>query len=86
MAHLLLSFTTTKTGRSNRSNVEGSVYLKLWLSTREDRGCSEEDDTMNAIEEHRKIYSVIADYYLNRYAALVRQILFVATFFHGIHD
>ena len=52
-------------GRSNRSNVDGSIHLKLWLSSREDRGFSEEDDTMNAIEEHKKIYTVFIQHYLN---------------------
>lgn len=31
-------------GRSNRSAVQGKIRLKLWLSTREDRGISEEDE------------------------------------------
>ena len=46
--------------------MEGSVYLKLWLSTREDRGLNEEDDTLNAIEEHKNIYSVVSEHFLNR--------------------
>lgn len=32
--------------RSQRSNVQGRIRLKLWLSTREDRGTSEEDNFM----------------------------------------
>ncbi|XP_039440945.1 BAI1-associated protein 3 isoform X3 [Culex pipiens pallens] len=32
--------------RSNRSSVQGRIRLKLWLSTREDRGTSEEDNTL----------------------------------------
>lgn len=30
--------------RSHRSVVQGRIKLKLWLSTREDRGTSEEDE------------------------------------------
>lgn len=30
--------------RSQRSTVQGRIRLKLWLSTREDRGTSEEDN------------------------------------------
>ncbi|XP_058835849.1 BAI1-associated protein 3 isoform X2 [Topomyia yanbarensis] len=32
--------------RSSRSSVQGRIRLKLWLSTREDRGNSEEDNTL----------------------------------------
>lgn len=31
--------------RSQRSTVQGRIRLKLWLSTREDRGTSEEDNS-----------------------------------------
>lgn len=31
-------------GRSNRSAVQGKIRLRLWLSTREDRGMSEEEE------------------------------------------
>ncbi|XP_052860569.1 BAI1-associated protein 3 [Anopheles cruzii] len=32
--------------RSSRSSVQGRIRLKMWLSTREDRGTSEEDNTL----------------------------------------
>ncbi|XP_055527058.1 BAI1-associated protein 3 isoform X4 [Wyeomyia smithii] len=32
--------------RSSRSSVQGRIRLKMWLSTREDRGNSEEDNTL----------------------------------------
>lgn len=32
--------------RSQRSSVQGRIRLKLWLSTRDDRGFSEEDNSL----------------------------------------
>ena len=51
-------------GRSSRSNIQGSIRLKLWLSTREDRGLSEEEDMWNEIRQQERIYAVFLDHQL----------------------
>ena len=45
-------------GRSQRSNIQGSLHIKLWLSTRENRGLSEEEDMWNEIWQHQQIYTL----------------------------
>ncbi|TRY68734.1 hypothetical protein TCAL_10740 [Tigriopus californicus] len=49
-------------GRSTKSNIQGYLRLKLWLSTRENRGLSEEEDLWNEIRQHEQIYSVFLDH------------------------
>ena len=54
-------------GRSSRSCVEGSVHLKMWLSTREDRGLSEEDDTMNEIKQQEDLFTILSSHHLKQF-------------------
>ena len=46
-------------GRSERSNIQGSVKLRLWLSTREDRGLSEEEDARNEVKQQQQIFTTL---------------------------
>ncbi|KAE8747898.1 hypothetical protein FOCC_FOCC005511 [Frankliniella occidentalis] len=39
--------------RTHRSTVQGRIHLKLWLSTREDRGTSEEDNWRDVRQQER---------------------------------
>lgn len=50
--------------RSQRSIVQGKIRLKLWLSTREDRGTSEEDEdsTDHDIRKMERLQKVLALY------------------------
>ncbi|XP_071743280.1 BAI1-associated protein 3 isoform X2 [Lepeophtheirus salmonis] len=50
--------------RSTKSKITGSIKLKIWLSTRENKGLSDEDDRWNEIEQHQIIYSIFIDYRL----------------------
>uniref|UniRef100_A0A8D8TBQ9 BAI1-associated protein 3 n=1 Tax=Cacopsylla melanoneura TaxID=428564 RepID=A0A8D8TBQ9_9HEMI len=43
--------------RTTRSNIQGRIRLKLWLSTREDRGTSEEDNWSD-IRQQERLYSI----------------------------
>ncbi len=49
-------------GRSSKSNIQGSIRLKVWLSTREDRGLSEEEEKWNEMRQQEKIYSVFMEH------------------------
>ncbi len=51
-------------GRSAKSNIQGSIRLRLWLSTREDRGLSEEEDMWNEIRQQENIYSIFTEHQL----------------------
>ena len=51
-------------GRSTGSNIKGSVHLKLWLSSRENRGLNEEEDMWNEIWQHQHIYSLFLSHQL----------------------
>lgn len=51
--------------RSNRSNIQGSIRVKLWLSTREDRGLSEEEEKWNEIKQQERIFSVFLQHQLD---------------------
>ena len=53
------------TGRSVRSNIQGSIHLKLWLSSRENRGLNEEEDMWNEIWQHQHIYTLFLIHHLN---------------------
>ncbi|KAF5278098.1 hypothetical protein FQR65_LT03614 [Abscondita terminalis] len=52
--------------RSQRSSVQGRIRLKLWLSTREDRGISEEDN-WTEVRQHESLYAIFVDYELRNW-------------------
>lgn len=52
--------------RSQRSSVQGRIRLKLWLSTREDRGNSEED-RWTELTQHESLYTTFIDYELRNW-------------------
>ncbi|GJQ84188.1 hypothetical protein Trydic_g2862 [Trypoxylus dichotomus] len=49
--------------RSQRSSVQGRIRLKMWLSTRENRGISEEDN-WTELMQHESLYATFIDYEL----------------------
>ncbi len=53
-------------GRTQRSNIQGSLHLKMWLSTRENRGLSEEEGMWNEIWQHQQIYTIFLCHMLNK--------------------
>jgi len=55
------------TGRTSKSGIQGSIRLKLWLSTREDRGLSEEEDMSNEIRQQERIFSIFLDHQLKQF-------------------
>lgn len=51
--------------RSQRSNIQGSIRLKLWLSTREDHGqaCTQNHfDNWTDVRRHERLLTIFADY------------------------
>lgn len=52
--------------RSQRSSVQGRIRLKMWLSTREDRGTSEEDN-WTELMQHESLYATFIDYELRNW-------------------
>lgn len=52
--------------RSQRSSVQGRIRLKMWLSTREDRGISEEDN-WTEVRQHENLYAIFVDYELRNW-------------------
>lgn len=52
--------------RSQRSSVQGRIRLKMWLSTREDRGKSEEDN-WTELTQHESLYATFVDYELRNW-------------------
>lgn len=51
--------------RSQRSNIQGSIRLKLWLSTREDHGqaCTQNNfDNWTDVRRHERLLTIFADY------------------------
>ncbi|XP_064213370.1 BAI1-associated protein 3 isoform X2 [Tribolium castaneum] len=52
--------------RSQRSSVQGRIRLKMWLSTRENRGASEEDNWTELIQ-HESLYATFVDYELKNW-------------------
>ncbi|XP_055611550.1 BAI1-associated protein 3 isoform X2 [Uranotaenia lowii] len=50
--------------RSVRSSVQGRIRLKLWLSTREDRGNSEEDNTLE-VKKFERLQTIFMIHELN---------------------
>ncbi|XP_022901984.1 BAI1-associated protein 3 isoform X2 [Onthophagus taurus] len=53
--------------RSQRSSVQGRIRLKMWLSTREDRGISEEDN-WTELMQHESLYATFIDYELRNWS------------------
>jgi BAI1-associated protein 3 len=53
--------------RSQRSSVQGRIRLKLWLSTRENRGASEEDN-WTELTQHESLYATFVDYELKNWS------------------
>lgn len=53
--------------RTQRSNIQGRIRLKLWLSTREDRGTSEEDNWSD-IRQQERLNTVFINYEMARNA------------------
>lgn len=51
-------------GRSQRSTIQGRIRLKLFLSTREDLGTSEEDN-WTEIKQQEKLHGIFIDYELS---------------------
>ncbi|XP_050430779.1 BAI1-associated protein 3 isoform X2 [Adelges cooleyi] len=51
--------------RSQRSNIQGRIRLKLWLSTREDHGqacCTNNFDNWTDVRRHERLLTIFADY------------------------
>ncbi|XP_064115164.1 BAI1-associated protein 3-like [Macrobrachium nipponense] len=53
-------------GRSHRSNIQGQIHLKMWLSTREDRGTSEEESWAE-VRQHDQIITIFLLHELSKY-------------------
>lgn len=51
--------------RTQRSNIQGKIRLKLWLSTREDRGTSEEDN-WDELRQQERLYTVFLNHEMNK--------------------
>ncbi|XP_067211831.1 BAI1-associated protein 3 isoform X3 [Linepithema humile] len=51
--------------RTQRSNIQGRIRLKLWLSTREDRGTSEEDN-WGELRQQERLYTVFLNHEMNK--------------------
>jgi hypothetical protein len=64
--------------RTQRSNVQGRIRLKLWLSTREDRGNSEEDN-WSEIRQQERLHAIFISYELDH--SSVRHLSFYAFMF-----
>ena len=72
----LLSSCYFLAGRSSKSNIQGSIRLKLWLSTREDRGLSEEEEMWNEMRQQEKIYSVFMEHQIKECEVSTTEISF----------
>ncbi|XP_069958195.1 BAI1-associated protein 3 isoform X2 [Cherax quadricarinatus] len=53
-------------GRSHRSNIQGQINLKMWLSTREDRGTSE-DEVWAEVRQHDQIITTFLLHELTKF-------------------
>lgn len=51
--------------RTQRSNIQGRIRLKLWLSTREDRGTSEEDN-WGELRQQERLYTIFLNHEMNK--------------------
>jgi hypothetical protein len=45
--------------------------LKLWLSTREDRGLSEEEDLSKELRQQQQIFGIFLDHQLSQYKVAI---------------
>ncbi|KAL6435455.1 hypothetical protein ACFW04_005437 [Cataglyphis niger] len=50
--------------RTQRSNIQGRIRLKLWLSTREDRGS--EEDNWGELRQQERLYTVFLNHEMNK--------------------
>ncbi|XP_065160507.1 BAI1-associated protein 3 isoform X2 [Atheta coriaria] len=57
----------TLEARSQRSSVQGRIRLKMWLSTRENRGCAD-DDNWTELMQHEALYAAFVDYELRNWS------------------
>ena len=53
-------------GRNQNSSIKGQIRLKMWLSTRENRGLNEEEDMWNEIWQHQQIYTIFLRHILTK--------------------
>ena len=53
-------------GRNQNSSIKGQIRLKMWLSTRENRGLNEEEDMWNEIWQHQQIYTIFLRHILSK--------------------
>ncbi|XP_065210917.1 BAI1-associated protein 3 isoform X2 [Planococcus citri] len=53
-------------GRTHRSNIQGKLRLKLWLSKRENRGTSEEEDNWSYIQQQERLYTIFINYEMSQ--------------------
>ena len=51
--------------RTQRSNIQGRIKLKLWLSTRENRGTSEEDN-WGELRQQERLYTVFLNHEISK--------------------
>ncbi|XP_078053508.1 BAI1 associated protein 3 isoform X5 [Augochlora pura] len=51
--------------RTQRSTIQGRIRLKLWLSTREDRGTSEEDN-WGELRQQERLYTIFLNHEMNK--------------------
>ncbi|XP_067135056.1 BAI1-associated protein 3-like isoform X2 [Centruroides vittatus] len=54
-------------GRSHRSSVQGQIYLKLNLGTREDRGSAVDEDNWKEVVEHQELLWMFIEYELSQH-------------------
>ena len=59
VCYLCYSLVLVLSGRTQKSNIQGSIHLKMWLSTRENRGLTEEEGMWNEIWQHQQIYTIL---------------------------
>lgn len=61
-------------GRTHRSNIQGKIRLKLWLSKRENRGTSEEEDNWSYIQQQERLYTIFINYEMTQASVSIIQI------------
>ena len=63
-------------GRNQNSSIKGQIRLKMWLSTRENRGLNEEEDMWNEIWQHQQIYTIFLRHILTKVQKISISILY----------